>query len=394
VPEKSDMRIFYACHSPATGIRGSKIWYYNLYLPLVDLGHDVVSCDYDWLPLINCADPSHPGNSEYVKENRPLASEELVRQVRLAHHAKPIDLFFSYFYSSCVDPEAIKEIRKLGIVTVNWYCNASYQFHLVKEIAPSYDYCLVPEKFRLKDYRRIGANPVYCQEAANPHIYKPYQIPRQFDVVFVGRNYGNRPNYIRYLLDKEIDVRVWGPDWQNSDQRPQPPASPSAVKRLVNLRTRQGWRNAWGKVQRAVGLLPPIEAPVSLPSEICGPPLEDEEMIKMYSSSKISLGFSSCGDTHLKKRKILQVRLRDFEAPMSGAFYMVEYMQELEEFFEIGKEIVCYHDEDDLADKIRYFLAHEKEREEIRQAGYQRALNKHTWHKRFEEVFNQMGLPS
>ena len=117
-------------------------------------------------------------------------------------------------------------------------------------------------------------------------------------------------------------------------------------------------------------------------------------MIKMYSRSKISLGFSSCGDTHLTRRRILQVRLRDFEAPMSGAFYMVEYMEELEEFFESGKEIVCYHDKADLADKIKYYLAHDAEREAIRQAGYRRAVNDHTWHKRFEEVFKQMGLPS
>ena len=386
------MKIFYACHSRATGIANSLIWYYNLYLPLLDMGHEVVCFDYDLVALVNRADPNHPGNKEYLQKNRPLASEELLRQVRLAHQEKPIDLFFSYFYSSCVDPEAIREIKKMGIVAVNWYCNGSYQFHLVKEIAPAYDYCLVPEKFRLKDYRRIGANPIYCQEAANPKIYKPYDLPREFDVVFVGQKYGNRPDYISELVEKGIKVRVWGVGWQEPNQSARHLERISPIARIKSLKTMDGWRRAWLKAVRWASLAPLVEQPISVPSGICGPPLEDDEMIRMYSRCKISLGFSSCGDTHLKRQKILQVRLRDFEAPMSGAFYLVEYMKELEEFFEIGKEIVCYHDKDDLADKIRYFLEHEKEREKIRQSGLRRAVNDHSWHKRFEMMFRQMGL--
>jgi spore maturation protein CgeB len=86
--------------------------------------------------------------------------------------------------------------------------------------------------------------------------------------------------------------------------------------------------------------------------------------------------------------------LRDFEVPMSGGFYLVEYMEELEEFFDIGKEIVCYSDPQDLADKIRYYLEHEDQREEIRKAGYERAVRNHTWHKRFEMAFREMGMGS
>ena len=42
------MRIFYAAGSrPHGALAESKVWYYNLYLPLCDLGHDVVPLDYD-----------------------------------------------------------------------------------------------------------------------------------------------------------------------------------------------------------------------------------------------------------------------------------------------------------------------------------------------------------
>ena len=69
-------------------------------------------------------------------------------------------------------------------------------------------------------------------------------------------------------------------------------------------------------------------------------------------------------------------------------------MEELEEFFEIGREIVCYRDKVDLADNIKYYLTHDEEREKIRRAGYQRAVRDHSWHKRFETAFRQIGLDS
>ena len=390
------MNIFYVAAASANNpiLPRSKIWEINLKETLLQMGHRVIEPSFDSGEMsLQCM--GRIPDVDPVKA-RTHYSDRIFVDVKRAHHSTGIDLLFSYFYSAMILPEAIQAIAALGIVTVNWYCTASYQFHLVEEIAPAYDYCLMPEKSRLDDYRRVGANPIYCQEAANPNIYKPYPLPREFDVVFVGGKYGDRPQYIRYLFDKGIAVCVWGSGWQEltqeSTQISQQSSCPSPASRLAGLRTVEGWRRAGRKVQRRLGLLPPPDPPVTLPPEICGPPLSDEDMIKMYSRSKISLGFSSCGSTHLTRRRILQVRLRDFEAPMSGAFYMVEYMGELEEFFEIGKEIVCYHDKADLADKIKYYLAHDAEREAIRQAGYWRAVSEHTWQRRFQMVFETIGL--
>ncbi len=365
------MRIFYASEKSPNILLPSQLWRNNLYQSLVDLGHDVVEFDYDLSETFRRLDPAQPGNADFIAANRPRVTEALRRQVRAAHAAKPIDLLFTYFYDACVLPEAIDKIKALGITTVNWYCNGSYQLHLVRDISPHYDWCLVPEKFRLKDYEAMGARPIYCQEAANPDIYHPYDLPQEFDVAFIGQAYGERPGYLRRLLDAGINVYAWGFGWERF-------VAPSLARRL--------WR--WGRRQ----VLKTGPARVALPAHRLGPPLTDEDMIKMYSRARINLGFSACGDTHLEKERIVQVRLRDFEVPMSGGFYMVEYMEELEEFYEIGKEIVCYEGPDDLADKVKYYLAHDDERERIRQAGRARCLRDHTWQKRFRDSFAQMGL--
>lgn len=380
------MRIFYAAdHEP---FPGNRLWHNNLYLPLVDLGHDVVPFDYDLSPHFAHADPQVPEHRGFISANRSRLEDALLRQVSAAHREKPIDLLFTYFYSAFCRPAVIEEIRRMGICTVNWYCNGSYQFHLVSDIAPAYDFCLVPERFRLDDYRRIGANPVYCQEAANPSIYRPYPVPQEYDVTFVGQRYGDRPQFIRALLDAGVNVRVWGPGWSPSQRKLTWIRTASRLRRLA---TPSGIRSAIRKV-RGSGIRALSMHNVEFPPDVCGPALSDEELVIMYSLSKISLGFSSCGNTHLTGERILQVRLRDFEAPMSGAFYMVEYMEELEEFFEVGKEIVCYHDANDLVEKAKYFLSNETERERIRTAGHRRALADHTWQKRLSTAFVQMGL--
>jgi spore maturation protein CgeB len=403
------MRIFYAAGaSPnAYHISASQLWNKNLYDSLVLMGHEVVPFSKD----VTWHFTQYP-NFETSAEERHLFLEykqrlqsDLIDEISRANAQRPIDLFFSYFWSDVCDPETVEAIKSLGIVTVNWYCNGSYQFDLVAPLAPHYDWCLVPERFRLKDYEAVGARPIYCQEAANPNVYKPYPVAQDIDVGFVGQAYGDRPDYIRYLLNEDIDVRVFGYGWDRytapadmQDERPAEGVSRArATLYLMRQSLRRGdWQglaslmksgapkpgNAEGK-QSDEGLLPRSKI---------GGVLSDAEMIRLYSRAKINLGFSTCGNTHETGERILQIRLRDFEVPMAGGFYMVEYMEELEEFFDIGKEIVCYVGPEDLADKIKYYLAHDDERESIRKAGHERSLRDHTWQKRFQTSFQQMGL--
>ncbi len=365
------LRIFYAAADAATAdVPGSRIWYHNLYLPLTELGHDVIRFEYDLEPHVGHRDFTLPQNREFIQTERPKLEAALLAQLEAAHRERPVDMFFSYFYAADITAVTIEKIRQAGIVTVNWYCNGSYQFHLVSDIAPAYDYCLVPEKFRLADYRRLGATPIYCQEAANPNVYRPYDLPFEFDVTFVGQKYGDRPAYIHHLLRQGLDVRVWGPRWQQDSL-------------AIPL-----WRKAGSRLKRFLRGSEPLFPP-RIPAEICGPPLSDEALIQMYSRSRINLGFSNVADT---TTGIKQVRLRDFEVPMSGGFYMVETMPELAEFFVYDQEIVGYTGKKDLADKAAYYLAHPDEREQIRRAGWERARKDHTWHKRFLDSFAQMDL--
>jgi len=358
------MRLFYAADSTPNPDFASNLWRANLHDSLAALGHEIVEFRFDLGPTFRHLDPALGDNAAFIAENRPRLGRELLAQVRAAHAEKPLRVFFSYFYDACVEPAVIDEIRSLGIVTVNWFCNASYQLHLLREIAPHYDWCLVPEYFRLDDYRALGARPLYCQEAANPRVYQPASVPVEFDITFAGQCYADRPVMVRWLRTQGLNVRVWGARWEYHVM----PKSRNPLRR---------WFGPAGD---------------GLPAEAVGGILSDSALIALYSRSRINLGFATVGETHGSAQRLTQVRLRDFEVPMSGGFYLAEHSDELAKFFTPGAEIETWRTREELLEKCRYYLAREQERTRIAAAGRARALREHTWEHRFTAAFQQMGL--
>ncbi len=271
---------------------------------------------------------------------------------------------FTYFYSACVFPETILEIADLGIKTVNWYCNASYQFHLVSEIAPAYSLCMVPERDRLDHYRNVGARPLYIQEAANPTYYSPPPAPEADFASFVGQRYGERPALALRLFTAGVPIRVFGPGWV---RRPR-------LRDFVNT--------ALGRAQ---------STDVELPGALCRAPVPDADLPALFARSLFTLGFNAVAPRPGADR-ITQIRLRDFEAPMSGAAYLVEHSDEYAEFFEPDVEVAMYRSVDEMVEKAVRLSRDAAWRKKLRHNGRARCLREHTWAHRFTDVFRALEL--
>jgi spore maturation protein CgeB len=105
---------------------------------------------------------------------------------------------------------------------------------------------------------------------------------------------------------------------------------------------------------------------------------------EIYGRSKINL----CLNNNMTG--IDNIKGRNFEVPACRGFLLSGPAYGLEEYFEIGKEVIIYQNADDLADKITYYLRHDEEREKIAQTGYKRAMKDHTYEKRFKDVFSML----
>ena len=87
-----------------------------------------------------------------------------------------------------------------------------------------------------------------------------------------------------------------------------------------------------------------------------------------------------------------QIKGRNFEVPGCGGFLLTGNVEDLESYYEIGKEVVCFENSKDLVDKVGYYLAHDTERAQIARLGYERTLRDHTYACRFEQIFARIGL--
>jgi spore maturation protein CgeB len=207
----------------------------------------------------------------------------------------------------------------------------------------------------------------------------------EYGATFAGQRYGERTTLMLALLEAGVDAHVFGQSWEPeqrmlawSAEAKGPLAAAGKLARDA-LRGRRPWvaledRRSWRKLR------------AGYPGALHGP-LRDEEYVALFSRSRISLGFLAVGDTHRDVKPLRQVRLREFEAPMSAAFYLTGWLPELADLYEIGREIECYRSRAELIDKCRFYLGHDEERERIRRAGHERARRDHTWTRRYEALF-------
>jgi len=370
------VRIFVAVpRSPHPGF-ASDLWKVNLHDSLVALGHDTVLWDGGTLPLFDL----HPEAPE-TEPSRARFSDAFREAVRAADRTERLDLVLTYVSDSHLDPEAVRSVREHVAPIVNFFCNNVHQFHLIRRLAPEFTLNLVPEAEAIESYRRVGGSVLFFPMAANPDVYRPLPVSERYDATFAGQRYADRASHVLALREAGVDAHAFGYGWSEEAGGGLARAAGSSLRRALELlgagrsplraaRDRIEWRRLRSRFPEA------LHAPV-----------DDARYVALFSESRISLGFLVLGDTHRARRPLRQVRLREFEAPMAGAFYMTEHLDELGRHYEIGREIVCYRSREELVDLSRHYLRHDEERERIRRAGHERARRDHTWARRFEMLF-------
>jgi len=378
------MRIVY--YSYFTGAFNQAWVYPHWQEELTQSGHD--------FSVINALDHG-------VGLSRDEYDDYVVRTVTAEHKKKPISLFLSSVFSNQLSRGAVKDISNLGIPTVNVTWDDPFLAHRIKEIASAFDLYWVADPWALDTLRSYGANAYFLPSAANPHVFRPHDVDEDVDVSFCGQRYGTRNFYINDLFRRGIDVELFGVGWLSAEDGGNPNQQQRRLKLGPTLSHIAGsLTHKYGRKWARAAVLRRLKREKIDPelskriSEHSNPPLPFDEMVRLFSRSKLTLSFNENGHTYLLRNPVSVIKTRDFEAVSSGACHFMRRMPEWQPYLEEDKEVLCYESREELADKIRFYLdpAQDAARARIRKNARERTLREHNWTMRFAELAGELGI--
>jgi len=309
----------------------------------------------------------YPGD-RIVTLGKKRFNEELLK---LIDREKP-DLFFAFMYSDELDIKALDEIKK-KTKSVAWFSDDHWRLHNYSRFyAPHFTLAVTTWSKAPEIYAQYGIKNIFrSQWAYNASKWKPAEretIIKDIDVSFVGQRTEKRASVIKKLKREGINVYVRGFGW--SEGRVSEEEKVKIILRSkISLNINEPPSLAYWKVlarlffKRSAGKIVP-------------------DFLRFKDNLKSVLNM-----------RIPQIKARPFEVLGCHAFLISGYADDMNRYYEDGKEIVYYDGTiSDLVGKIRYYLAHDEEREKIADAGYERTLRENTYEKRFNDIFKEIGL--
>ncbi|MHB8578570.1 MAG: glycosyltransferase [Ignavibacteriaceae bacterium] len=258
-----------------------------------------------------------------------LMTEELLE---LSKRENP-NYLFAVLFDFNIDPrhEVFKRISELGVTTIHWFCDDHWRFEKYSSIiTPNFNFICTTANSALPKYKKMGIydRVIKTQWACNNELYVPLDIKKDIEISFVGQRHGDRKQVFDKIIESGLELKIFGYNWEHF------------------------------------------------------PRIPFHQMVRVFSRSKINLNLSN-SSTMVEQ----QIKGRNFEIPGTKSFLLTGNAENLQEYFEDGKEIVIFNSPEELIDKAKYYLAHETERKTIAEYAFKRTISEHTWQHRFDDIF-------
>jgi spore maturation protein CgeB len=285
------------------------------------------------------------------------------------------DLVIFSFGGDEIKKSVLKRVtRDLGITTVyiagddGWRFDSNARF-----FGPHCTWVLTSFSRTVPKYKALGTPNVMAYAGwANTEVFHREPTPKDIDVSFVGTRTEERAKIVSALRAAGLHVETRGKYWPEGE-------------------------------------------------------IEEEDLAKFISRTKIALGLNGSSfyvglrsiarlflrrpalgsrwpfyipDVHhffrnwreWHQKKIPQIKGRIFEIPACGTLQITEFAEDLDLYYEPGKEILIYKDLDDLVAQVRYYLKHDEERERMAEAAYVRTMRDHTAERRLTHILSAIGI--
>ncbi|MBD1363965.1 glycosyltransferase family 1 protein [Mucilaginibacter sp. ZT4R22] len=293
-----------------------------------------------------------------------------------------IDLFLCYLYPKQIEEHAIRQIQKLGIPCVNFYCDNVREFKTIPPQFKIFDLVWVPEYEALPTYKAAKIKhinlPMPIWVAPN---FRDALLAKELPgATFIGSKDVLREQLLSEVMQKGLNVRIGGSGWLNTGNTNASaiPAKASLQQTLLNQYRFVQQHGLKGWAIRHTNRLQ--KAPVTvIPGDHLFESPAFEEYISITQNSTVTLGINRV-PTYKKPNShpLTYSRLRDIEAPMLGACYLTEYTDGLPHLYDLDKEIWSYKNANELVEKANELLKNKEKRTLLRRNGQQRALNDHS----------------
>lgn len=214
------------------------------------------------------------------------------------------------------------------------------------------NFVLTRSPLTIRHYEEMGIPATYFDVGNNPDFHKPSpHNPKYACDVAVVANGNFTIGELRYksindlvipLLEEDIDLKLWGRDWERLD-----------------------WCYLNKKVPEKMlqGKVPFTETPA------------------VYNSAKICISIQTCKD---------QLSNRTFDILSSGGFLLTSNTKAVREKLRPGVDCIVSSSREETVELVKYYLNHNEEREKIANEGFKTGVERFSYQKSLLTVWPEI----
>lgn len=309
------------------------------------LGLEVAFCPIAPTPFYEQTLSFYSRFDDRFRESTLLCSLEPVRLLETIRSEKPDFLFALQGYT--IPRDILYEISRTGIPSAVWLLDEPYDTLKSADVGTFFSHVFVQDAASVEHHRKFGNPETHYLPHGFEHleVHTKRSCPLRWDVSVVGTGFPRRRRALKAIRSVTRSVLVVGSGWSDKFDGDGLEHKPSAS---------------------------PLEAAT------------------IYNESRINLNvhreetdFSVSSETF----RAVSPNGSVFYVAGCGAFQIADdSRRDLPNLFEPGKEIILYHDSEELQALVSRYLADEQERTRIAEAGRKRALAEHTYAHRLRKV--------
>jgi spore maturation protein CgeB len=251
--------------------------------------------------------------------------------------------------------QMVQWLKNQQVKTAVWFTEDPYFMDRTQVLSQYFDFVFTIDSASLEFYKNNGhMNAYQFPLATEPQVFRPKQVEAKYrsDICIVGFPYPDRIQFIQFLLQNTAyKIKVVG-KWTH----------PLFLFRgNPKLMIHEGW------------MAPTVVA-------------------NFYNGAKIVLNTHRPFNLRQNQNKLgiigKSINNRTFDVAACSSFQLIEFKEDLPNYFLEDEEMVSFRSKQELVQKIDFYMKFEDERQLIADNAQNRVLKEHTFEHRLEKMLN------